>query len=134
MPAGPSALPPAIRIASLGLGGRLNQVKFKPGTDELEASSIPELTKVSNQLKRHNNVRVAFLVHVDEPLDGDANQALSDQQANTLIAYLEGQGIDRSRLVAEAYGDALPVAQTVTEGDRNRNRRVELRVINPPTR
>jgi len=130
---GANALPGAVRVSSLGLGGPLKNVRFKPGTNELEASSIAELTAVSDQLKRHNGVRVAVLVHVNEPLDTVANLALSREQANSLVEYLASQGIQRDRLIAEGYGDALPLAQTVSERDRNRNRRVELRVINPPT-
>ncbi len=129
-----SALLPAIRISSLGLGGPLRGVKFKPGTTDLEASAKSELAKVSEQLKMHSQVKVALMVHVNEPADNVANLSLSRDQANTLVDYLASQGIDRRRLLAEAYGDALPVAQSVTESDRNRNRRIEVRVINPPGR
>jgi len=121
-------------IPGLGLGGRLNKVEFKSGSDTLEPGSNQELDTVADKLKLYKSVKVAFLVHVNEPDDAATNLALSRAQSGALIEYMSSQGIDRSRLIAEPYGDALPVAQTVTENDRNRNRRVELRVINPPGR
>lgn len=127
---GDTALAPAVRVSRLGLGGPMPAVKFKPGTTELMPSAKTALSKVSDQLEAHPKVRLALLVYVSEPSDSVSNLALSRDQANTLVEYLESEGVDRRRLVTEPYGDVLPLAQTVTESDRNRNRRVEIRVIN----
>lgn len=129
-----TALQPAVRVRSLGLGGLVKGLDFVPGTDEFTASSFDELDRIHQKLHEHTAVRVAFLVHVNEPGDTVSNLALSREQANVLVSHFVNQGIDRERLIAEPYGDALPVAQAVTEADRNRNRRVELRVINPAGR
>ena len=125
---------PALYIPSLGLGGPLAGVSFDVGTEKIKESSKTELNRVSDKLKLYKSVKVALLVHVNEPEDEATNLALSRAQAASIIDYLGSRGIDRRRLIAEPYGDALPVAQTITERDRMRNRRVELRVINPPGR
>ncbi len=120
---------PAIRIASLGLGGTLQGVNFRPGSTEFVEGSMQHLDTIANQLNANDSVRVALLVHVSEDTDSDTNLSLSSDQADTLIDYLESKGVDRNRLVAEPYGNTLPLAQTVYESDRERNRRIELRVI-----
>ena len=125
---------PAVYVPGLGLGGPLAGVSFDVGTEKLNESSKTELNRVSDKLKLYKSVKVALLVHVNEPEDEATNLALSRAQAASIIDYLGSRGIDRRRLIAEPYGDALPVAQTITERDRMRNRRVELRVINPPGR
>lgn len=41
---------------------------------------------------------------------------------------LAGMGIDRGRLEAEGYGEQFPVARNDTDANRQRNRRVDVRV------
>jgi len=125
------AFEPAVRVKRLGLGGPLKGVKFKPGTTELESGAAQSLDKMASQLEENEKVQVALLVHVNEVADNVANLSLSREQANVLVDYLASKGISRDRLSAEAYGDTLPLSQTVNESDRDRNRRVEVRVINP---
>jgi OmpA-OmpF porin, OOP family len=129
-----TALQPAVYVRSLGLGGIVKGLDFVPGTNEFTASSFDELDRIRQKLQEQTALRVAFLVHVNELGDTVSNLALSREQANALVSHFVNQGIDRERLIAEPYGDTLPVAQAVTEADRNRNRRVELRVINPAGR
>jgi len=122
---------PAVRVKKLGLGGLLEGVNFEPGTTDFASGAEQSLDKVASQLSANKNVRVALLVHVNEAADNVANLSLSREQAKVLVDYLASKGIDRGRLSAEPYGDTLPLSQTVNENDRNHNRRVELRVINP---
>ena len=129
-----SVIDPAVYISGLGLGGPLSHVDFDPGTDELLPTAESELNRIVARMKLYEDVKVALLVHVNEPDDEATNLAISRRQAATLVSYLTSQGIEQNRLIAEPYGDSLPIAQNITESDRNRNRRVELRVINPPTR
>ncbi len=124
------SLTPAVRVSRLGLGGPMPAIKFKSGTTELVSSAEAALGELSDQLRAHPTIKIALLVYVDEPSDSVSNLSLSRDQANTLVRYLEAQGVDRHRLVTEPYGKELPLAQTVTEKDRDRNRRVEIRVLN----
>ena len=54
---------------------------------------------------------------------------LSQRRAENTMMGLVGLGIDPSRLEAEGYGENYPVASNDTEEGRQRNRRIDLRVM-----
>ena len=80
---------PALYIPSLGLGGPLAGVSFDVGTEKIKESSKTELNQVSSKLKLYKSVKIALLVHVNEPEDEATNLALSRAQAASIIEYLE---------------------------------------------
>mgnify|MGYP000963433111 CR=1 FL=1 len=55
-----------------------------------------------------------------------ANLALSQQRAQTVVAYLVQRGVAAARLRAVGQGSQVPVADNRTEAGRAKNRRVEL--------
>ncbi|HLF10962.1 MAG TPA: OmpA family protein, partial [Gammaproteobacteria bacterium] len=76
------------------------------------------------------NLRAEIGGHTDSNGSDAYNLNLSQQRANSVLTFLAGQGIDRSRLVARGYGEGQPVADNGTDAGRERNRRVEFRVLN----
>jgi len=64
--------------------------------------------------------------HTDSTGTRKSNQALSQQRAGAVVAWLVKNGIAGSRLTAVGVGDTRPVADNKTEEGRARNRRVEL--------
>ena len=123
------ALPSPGRVPGLEIGGVLENVTFVSGSDDLVAEAEPTLARVAAELRRHPEARVAIMAHTDD-LGSEANNlALSGRRAERVLDHLVDLGIERSRLVAEGYGETLPLVQNVTAADRARNRRVELRVL-----
>ena len=53
-----------------------------------------------------------------------------DRAVQTVLDYLVEQGIDRGRLVAKGFGELQPVAANDSEEGRQRNRRVEVKILN----
>ena len=47
---------------------------------------------------------------------------------NSVIALLESQGVVRSRMTAQGYADARPVAPNTGEAGRAQNRRVPIQI------
>jgi len=64
--------------------------------------------------------------HTDSTGTREGNQALSQQRAAAVVAWLVKNGVAVSRLAAVGLGDTKPVADNKTEEGRARNRRVEL--------
>ena len=58
------------------------------------------------------------------------NNPLSIRRANAVADFLKVQGVAASRIVANGYGSANPIASNATAAGREQNRRVEIVLIN----
>ncbi len=124
------ALPKSEFVAGLTLGGILHGVEFREGTATLTPESVSHLKRVREQLLRFPQVRLVIMGHTDDSKPEDESKALTQKQAEAVAKYLVSTGINASRLQSQGFGSSLPVAQNLTEDDRRRNRRIELRVVN----
>jgi OOP family OmpA-OmpF porin len=57
-----------------------------------------------------------------------ANLKLSKDRAEAVKTYLATQGVDPSKISAEGYGKANPIATNKTDKGRQINRRVEFSI------
>ncbi|MGF1502379.1 MAG: OmpA family protein [Paracoccaceae bacterium] len=62
--------------------------------------------------------------HTDKSGDPAANMALSERRAEAVRQALADRGVPRSRMRAEGYGSARPIADNGTEDGRSANRRI----------
>jgi len=122
-------LPKSAYVAGLSLGGIVHDVAFKGDSATLTADSKPALKAVSDQLIRFPKVRLIVMGHTDNKLNTEESLTLSVKRANSVVNHLVSLGIDAGRLSAEGFGSALPIAQNLTDADRRRNQRIELRVL-----
>ena len=54
---------------------------------------------------------------------------LSQQRAQTVMAYVISKGIDPSRVTAKGYGMRKPIATNKTAAGRALNRRTEVKIL-----
>ena len=119
-------------VPGLSIAGIVEGLSFAQGSSTLSDSAKRALEPVFDAMQSNPDVRIAIMAHTDDRGDSDANTALSMQRATAVVSYLANQGIAAERMVAEGYGELLPLVQNVTEQDRARNRRVEIRVLAEP--
>jgi chemotaxis protein MotB len=103
---------------------------FSLGSAELNPSGCPLLAHIADEL-RGNAIRVRIEGHTDNvPVRSGAyesNWDLSTGRAVNVLKYLAEHGsLSPERLSAAGYGDAKPCAPNDSEGNRARNRRVEI--------
>jgi chemotaxis protein MotB len=103
---------------------------FSLGSAELNRSGYPVLAHIADEL-RGNAVRVRIEGHTDNvPVRSgvyESNWDLSTGRAVNVLKYLVENGpVAPERLSAAGYGDAKPCAPNDSEGNRARNRRVEI--------
>ena len=104
-------------------------VNFMFDSADLELNAQAILDGVAAELKRYTNIRVELSGHTDSRGAEAYNQRLSERRAESVKRYLEEQGIAASRMTALGFGETKPVEDNNTDGGRERNRRVELKVI-----
>jgi outer membrane protein OmpA-like peptidoglycan-associated protein len=115
--------------AGLNIAGIIKGVDFEPVSDVLTDSGRAALEPIARVLLDKPLVAIAVMAHTDDLNDELDNEKLTLQQAEAVIEYLVAAGIDRERLQAEGYGELLPLVQNLTDEDRARNRRIEIRIL-----
>lgn len=101
-------------------------IYFDVGSDVIRPESSGTLAEIVELLKEHSELKLAIEGHTDNVGDANANKALSEARAKSVVAFLTSRGIDAARLSAAGHGDAKPAAPNDTPENRQKNRRVEL--------
>lgn len=114
---------PAQFTALQGVQPRLalnrDKAQFASGTES-------ELDAIAVLLLAHPNVGLEVHAHTDNR-KGDAAQGISQDQAQLIVDYLAGKGVQTSRLKAVGRGMTEPVGDNKSSEGRSDNRRIELR-------
>lgn len=104
----------------------LGGLQFDSARATLRPGSAAALDQVALLLRQQPQLRLFIIGHTDSSGSDAANQALSQQRAESVRNALVGRGVAPSRLVPTGVGSSVPVADNATEWGRSRNRRVEL--------
>ncbi|AYA36459.1 OmpA family protein [Hymenobacter oligotrophus] len=101
----------------------LPTVLFKLGTPELLPEALPALNQLAAELQARPTLRLLVAGHTDRIGEPDKNQALSEQRAEAVKAYLlKAGGVAPERISTVGYGDTRPLYPSPDA----RNRRVEV--------
>ncbi len=123
------ALPVPGYAPGLTISGIVDGITFSSGVDTLDGASDAALKPLLKELLANPSVAIAIMAHTDDVGDEAQNVSLSIKRAEAVLNYLVASGIEQERMRAEGYGGLLPLVQNLTEADRARNRRVEIRVL-----
>jgi len=99
---------------------------FDTAKSDIKPESQPAIQEVVKMLQASPAVKVWVVGHTDNVGTADANVALSNARAASVVKALAAGGIDARRLTPHGDGPFAPVAANTTEEGRARNRRVEL--------
>lgn len=117
---------------TLGSGEKsfvLDQVFFATGQSEILPSSFEQLDKLVNYLKENPTIEIQIEGHTDTVGDSTLNKKLSLDRAFRVREYLISKGISGKRLKFSGKGDTEPLVSNDTEENRQKNRRVEFKII-----
>lgn len=103
-------------------------IYFDTGKAEIKADeSKTQLDEMAKLLKSQPALKVYIVGHTDNQGNLDANQALSQQRAQAVVAALTRQyQIPGNRLASKGVASLAPVASNADDAGRAQNRRVEL--------
>ncbi|HWY25268.1 MAG TPA: OmpA family protein [Nevskia sp.] len=109
---------------------RLEGVTFEFNKTRLRPDSQTILNWVVGIMKKYPDMQVELAGYTDSVGSTAYNLKLSQKRADAVKGYLLEQGVDGSRIQTKGYGKDNPVASNDTDEGRERNRRVELHILN----
>ncbi|MFO7668835.1 MAG: OmpA family protein [Bacteroidales bacterium] len=107
----------------------LENIYFQTGKAVLRPESNNALDQVVRFLQNNPGMKLEISGHTDHTGTLRINQKLSRDRAKAVVTYLVGRGIPETMLVYEGYADSQPVAPNDTAEGREKNRRVEFKVL-----
>lgn len=103
-----------------------NSVLFRTNSSSLSAAADAALSRVAYNLKQFPNTDVTIVGYTDNTGTQAINDKLSLERAQSVMTYLESQGIPAARMKALGDGWNNPIASNSTAEGRAQNRRVEI--------
>lgn len=107
----------------------LRNIFFDFDKSELLPESKDELDMLVNLLYDFPHMEVEISGHTDNIGGENYNQKLSEARAKAVVEYLVENKTSSSRLSYKGYGFSKPIASNETEEGRQKNRRVEFKVL-----
>ncbi len=104
-------------------------ITFRTDSADINSSFYPVLNSVAKVLNKYSNSTVMVSGHTDSTGSADYNLSLSKSRAQSVAAYLQGQGVKASRFEVLGLGSSNPIASNADAAGRAQNRRVEIKII-----
>ncbi|HEX7751549.1 MAG TPA: OmpA family protein [Novosphingobium sp.] len=104
-------------------------VTFDVGSYTLRPQFRVTLDQIAGSLKQYPNSLIDVYGHTDSTGSDAYNQTLSENRARTVANYLGSQGVSSARIRSQGFGETMPVADNATDAGRQRNRRVEIKIV-----
>ena len=104
-------------------------LEFRTGKSIIKKSSYESLDKVAELMIKHPEFKLLISGHTDNVGRPESNMSLSQNRALAVRNYLIKKGVDKSKLKAVWFGETKPIATNDTPEGRQKNRRVEMKII-----
>jgi outer membrane protein OmpA-like peptidoglycan-associated protein len=108
---------------------RLNNIFFDLNKSDIKDESAEELNRLVEFMSQNKSVSIEIGGHTDDQGSDAYNATLSNQRAESVVNYLIGKGIEKTRLTYKGYGESKPVVKNDSDENRAFNRRVEFTIM-----
>lgn len=106
-----------------GVTFEFNKTRLRPDAETI-------LDYATAILAKYPDMQVEVAGHTDSIGSDEYNQQLSEGRAQSVKDYFVAKGIPDTQVSVKGYGESEPRDTNDTEEGRERNRRVELRILN----
>jgi OmpA-OmpF porin, OOP family len=105
------------------------KVQFATGSSQILPVSFGLLDEVAKVLVDNPQIeQVQVEGHTDSTGTAALNRRLSQQRAESVMAYLVSKGVAARRMKAKGFGPDTPIADNSTDEGKEQNRRVEFNI------
>jgi len=101
-------------------------ITFDVGKSTIKPESMGEINRIVKLMTENPDLKFSVEGHTDATGSEAANQTLSEQRSQAIVAKLVELGIASDRLTAVGKGQTNPIADNNTDEGRAKNRRVEF--------
>jgi outer membrane protein OmpA-like peptidoglycan-associated protein len=111
----------------------LQNIYYDYNKFNIRSDAAKELDKAVQLMVANPGISVELGSHTDARGSDTYNQTLSQQRAEAAVAYIIGEGVDKSRITAKGYGESQVANRCAngvncSEDEHQKNRRTELRI------
>ena len=106
------------------------ELLFDVDQSTLKPGAKTALDQLAEALKMMPDRRIEIGGHTDDTGDDTYNRQLSERRARAVYDYLLAKGITGAQLAWQGYGESQPIAANDSPAGRQKNRRVECRMMN----
>ena len=107
-----------------------NSVLFKSGSDMYYSKFESKINEIADLMKKHNNLKFQIRGHTDSVGPEEANLKLSLARVNKILGVLVSKGVNQLNLNVKGFGESMPLDTNDTAEGREKNRRVEIKILN----
>ncbi|MBA3981863.1 MAG: cell envelope biogenesis protein OmpA [Alcanivorax sp.] len=108
----------------------LRGVTFELDSERLRPDAETILEWAVELMERYPDMEVEIAGHTCDLGSAPYNLSLSQRRAQSVVDFMVNSGVERQRLTARGYGLTEPALPNTSEANRERNRRVEMRILN----
>lgn len=108
---------------------RLEKLIFALGKSLITEESYNELNAIVEMMNSNPLMIIQLEGHTDYRGNAKANMKLSEERVEAVRNYLISHGIDKKRIKTKAYGGTKPITRDSNPESREKNRRVEVRIL-----
>jgi OmpA-OmpF porin, OOP family len=108
-----------------------SKITFEPGSATITAASAGSMDAIAGILTRCGDIRLEIQGHTDSQGRESMNQQLSQARAQSVLNELRARRVLTATYVAVGYGETRPIADNGSDIGREKNRRIEFRLIRP---
>jgi outer membrane protein OmpA-like peptidoglycan-associated protein len=124
-------MPQLADVESLNIGQtvKIEQLFFEADSSEIIETSYPILDEIYDFLSSNAEVVIEVGGHTNNIPPHQYCDRLSTERAQSVAFYLYEKGISETRISFKGYGKRQPIATNQTRAGRQKNQRVEVKIV-----
>ncbi len=107
----------------------IKNLNFESGKFNIQKQYFKDLENLVILLREQINIKIEIAGHTDSIGNNKTNIILSNNRAKSIKSYLVKNGILESRIKCVGYGEKQPITNNSTKEGREKNRRIEIRIL-----